>query len=97
MEVSTQSFSKRKLVSNWDRYEENIDLHRFEKDDDDGGAEFEELLSMPSSGKENIHHLIYSFVLYICGLNFLYLSIMQLFSNHASSNMTFRRPPQIKT
>ncbi|KAK3923802.1 Cell death regulator Aven, partial [Frankliniella fusca] len=45
-----QSFSRRKLVSNWDRYEEPVDMSRFEDEVEVIGAHFEELLSMPISG-----------------------------------------------
>lgn len=49
-EENVPSFSKRKLVSNWDRYEEPVHVGRFEEDVDAIGAHFEELLSVPISG-----------------------------------------------
>lgn len=45
-----QSFSKRKLVNNWNRYEEPVDMSRFEDDGDVNIAKFEELLAIPVSG-----------------------------------------------
>lgn len=50
VEVQIPLFSKRKLTSNWDRYEESVDMSRFDDDVDVSGALFEELLSMPVSG-----------------------------------------------
>ena len=49
-EEKIQLFSKRKLASNWNRYEEALPLTRPDQESDETGAQFEELLSMPISG-----------------------------------------------
>ncbi|XP_034244557.1 cell death regulator Aven-like [Thrips palmi] len=49
MDSNQQTFSRRKMVSNWDRYEETV-VNRFEEEAEPTGALFEELLSMPISG-----------------------------------------------
>lgn len=45
----SEIFSRRKMVSNWDRYEETV-LNRFEEEAEPSGALFEELLAMPTTG-----------------------------------------------
>lgn len=48
---STKSYSRRKIVSNWDKYEEPTTSITYNEAFEPEGDDFNKLLQMPSSGK----------------------------------------------